>query len=88
MILQHHERLDGSGYPNHLHGDEIGVGVRVIAVADVVDAMGSRRAYRTGLGLEVGLKEIQSGSGQLFDSDVVDSCRRLFAQGRLQMSDG
>jgi hypothetical protein len=68
MILQHHERLDGSGYPGGLVGEEILLGARIIAVADVVEAMSSHRPYRPALGIEVALKEIEDGSGTRYDS--------------------
>jgi len=87
MILQHHERVDGSGYPNGLRGDRISLGARIIAVADVVDAMASRRPYRNALGAEIALKEIRQGSGTLFDPDVVGACLTLFQDGRLTAED-
>jgi PAS domain S-box-containing protein len=83
MILQHHERLDGSGYPGGLAGDEILLGARIIAVADVVEAMSSHRPYRAALGIEAALREIADGSGRLYDPVVVDACLRLFRDGRL-----
>ena len=88
MILQHHERLDGSGYPCGLHGDEISIGARVIAVADVVEAISSRRPYRAALGPEIALKEIRIGSGALFDATVVTACLKLAAGGQLQLTEG
>lgn len=78
MILQHHERLDGSGYPNKLKGDEIILESRILAVADVVEAMTSHRPYRPALGIEAALKEIQSGRGVKYDGRVVDLCISLF----------
>jgi len=80
MILQHHERVDGSGYPDHLVGEEISLGARIIAVADVVEAMSSHRPYRPSLGLDVALKEIERQRGQQLDKDAVDACMRLFTQ--------
>jgi putative two-component system response regulator len=77
MILQHHERLDGSGYPNRLKGDEILVEARVIAVADVVEAMASHRPYRPGLGLAAALAEITAKRGTHFDARAVDACVRV-----------
>jgi putative nucleotidyltransferase with HDIG domain len=79
-ILQHHERLDGSGYPNGLKGDSISQEARVISVADVVEAMASHRPYRPALGLDAALAEIAAGSVKLFDPEVVDSCLRLFRE--------
>jgi len=77
MILQHHERLDGSGYPRGLYQDQISIGARIIAVADVVESMSSHRPYRAALGVEVALKESQKGSGSLYDPDVVAACLAL-----------
>jgi putative nucleotidyltransferase with HDIG domain len=82
MILQHHERLDGSGYPDGLRGDEITLGARIIAVADTVEAMASHRPYRAALGLQAALNEIKEKSGTLFDFKVVDACLRIFDEGR------
>lgn len=78
MIHQHHERLDGSGYPQGLVGDQIILESRILAVADVVEAMSSHRPYRAALGLEAALEEISKNKGITFDSDVVDTCVRLF----------
>ena len=78
MILQHHERLDGSGYPNKLRGDEIVLQSRILAVADVVEAMTSHRPYRPALGIEAALKEIESGRGVKYDGRIVDLCVSLF----------
>ena len=85
MILQHHERMDGSGYPNQLRGGQILIGARIIAVADTVEAMASHRPYRPALGIEVALSEISSGRGTRHDPSVVDACLRLFEQGRLSI---
>lgn len=80
MILQHHERLDGSGYPHGLKGDGILLEARILAVADVVEAMASHRPYRPALGLEPALAEIRAGRGVRFDARVVDACMRLFRE--------
>ena len=77
-VLQHHERLDGSGYPAGLTGDEIGRFARIIAVADVVEAMASHRPYRPAVGLEPALAEIEEGRGVRYDDRVADACVRLF----------
>lgn len=82
MILQHHERLDGSGYPNGLKGEEILLEAKIIAVADVVEAMMNHRPYRAALGIEVALDEIRLGSGRAFDPRAVDACVKLFSEGR------
>jgi HD-GYP domain-containing protein (c-di-GMP phosphodiesterase class II) len=80
IILQHHERLDGSGYPQGLKGDDIGLESRIVAVADVVEAMGSHRPYRVALGIDLALDEIQSQSGKLYDAAAVKACLQLFRE--------
>ncbi|MGA7594285.1 MAG: PAS domain S-box protein [Gallionella sp.] len=80
IALQHHERMDGSGYPNGLKGDEILLESRIMAVADVVEAMASHRPYRPGLGIDKALAEITRGSGTLYDPVVADACLRLFRE--------
>jgi PAS domain S-box-containing protein len=80
IVYQHHERLNGSGYPRNLKGDEILLEARIMAVADVVDAMGSHRPYRASLGIEAALEEIEQNRGILYDTDVVDACLRLFRE--------
>ncbi|HET7775323.1 MAG TPA: HD domain-containing phosphohydrolase [Azospira sp.] len=77
MIRQHHERLDGSGYPLGLKGEEISLEARIIAVADVVEAMSSDRPYRAALGLAAALDEIRQHRGVLYDPTVVDACVQL-----------
>lgn len=81
IVHQHHERLDGSGYPNGLSGDSILKESRILAVCDVVEAMTTHRPYRPGLGLTSALAEIQRGRGSLYDPDVVDVCTRLLVEG-------
>jgi HD-GYP domain-containing protein (c-di-GMP phosphodiesterase class II) len=85
MIVQHHERLDGSGYPNGLAGDEISLGGRLIAVADTVEAMASHRPYRPALGIQAALEEIERNQGVKYDPEVVTSCLRLFRSGQLTL---
>lgn len=80
MILQHHERLNGSGYPQGLKGDEISQEARILAVADVVEAMASHRPYRPGLGLDKALEEISQNRGVLYDPQAVEICLRLFGE--------
>ncbi|MCU7922308.1 MAG: GAF domain-containing protein [Candidatus Thiodiazotropha sp. (ex Dulcina madagascariensis)] len=80
MIHQHHERIDGSGYPYGLKGDEISFEARIMAVADVVEAMATDRPYRAGLGLDAALEELKRGRGKIYDPEVVDSCVRLFTE--------
>lgn len=77
IILQHHERLDGSGYPQGLLEKDIIIEARILAVADVVEAITSHRPYRPALGLDVALQEIYKGKGRLFDPAVVDACQRV-----------
>ena len=80
VVLQHHERMDGSGYPRGLKGEAILLKARILAVADVVEAMSSHRPYRPALGIEAALAEIERGRGTLFDTNVVDACLRLFRE--------
>ncbi len=80
IVLEHHERMNGSGYPNRLTGDQSLMESRILAVADVVEAMASYRPYRPALGIDAALKEIEKNRGVLYDSDVVDSCLRLFRE--------
>ena len=77
-IVQHHERLDGSGYPAGLSGKDIIVEARIVAVSDVVEAMSSHRPYRPALGIDMALDEIQKGRGTAYDPDAVDACISLF----------
>jgi PAS domain S-box-containing protein/putative nucleotidyltransferase with HDIG domain len=85
IIYQHHERMDGSGYPRNLKGDEILVEARIMAVADVVEAMAFHRPYRAGLGIEEALEEIEKNKGILYDDAVVDACMRLFREKGYQL---
>jgi len=78
ISYQHPERTDGSGYPRGLKGEEIRLEARIVAVADVVEAMSSHRPYRPGLGIGVALDEIGEGAGQRYDLDVAGACMRLF----------
>ena len=80
IVLQHHERLDGSGYPQGLSGDEILVEARVLAVADVVEAMCYDRSYREALGVAATLLELSWKKGVLYDAEVVEACSRLFTK--------
>ncbi|MBK9159987.1 MAG: PAS domain S-box protein [Nitrosomonadales bacterium] len=87
MVLQHHERLDGSGYPQGLKGDAILLEARILCVADVVEAMSSHRPYRPGLGTEAALGEIERNKGRLYDPSVVDACIKLFREGGFEFGD-
>jgi response regulator RpfG family c-di-GMP phosphodiesterase len=79
ILAQHHERLDGSGYPAELTGDQIMVEARILAVADVVEAMCAARAYRPASGLQAALDEVRAGAGRIYDAEVVSACERVFA---------
>jgi len=79
-VLQHHERLDGSGYPRGLSANEIISEARILAVADVVEAMASHRPYRPAFGIDMALDEILRGRGTIFDPEVCDACIRLFEE--------
>ena len=81
MTLQHHERQDGSGYPAGLRGDEILPEARILAVADVVEAMASHRPYRAALGVAAALEEVHAGAGTRYEAFAVAACERVFAQG-------
>jgi len=80
MVVEHHERINGSGYPNGLNGGNLLQESRIMAVADVVEAMASHRPYRPSLGIEPALEEIEKNRGILYDPDAVDACLRLFRQ--------
>jgi putative nucleotidyltransferase with HDIG domain/PAS domain S-box-containing protein len=79
MVLQHHERMDGRGYPAGFSGDEIIYEARIIMVADVIEAMSSHRPYRAALGVDIALEEITKNCGQRYDAATVDACLELFA---------
>ena len=85
IILQHHEKLNGSGYPQGLKGDEILLEARIVGVADKVEAMASHRPYRAALGLEETLEDISQNRGTLYDADAVDVCMRLFHEKHYQL---
>jgi putative nucleotidyltransferase with HDIG domain len=80
IVYQHHERINGSGYPRNLKGDEILIDARIMAVADVVEAMASHRPYRPTLGIEAALEEIEKNKGILYDDVVAEACLRLFRE--------
>jgi HD-GYP domain-containing protein (c-di-GMP phosphodiesterase class II) len=85
IVYQHHERMNGSGYPRNLKGDNILMEARIMAVADVVEAMASYRPNRPALGLDAALEEIEKNSGTLYDNAVADACLRLFREKGYQM---
>jgi HD-GYP domain-containing protein (c-di-GMP phosphodiesterase class II) len=80
IVLEHHERLNGSGYPNGLKGEQLLLESRIIAIADVVEAISSNRPYRPAHGIEVALDEITKNKGTLYDPELVDACLRLFRE--------
>lgn len=81
IVYQHHERLDGSGYPRHLKSDEILLEAKIIMVADVVEAMSSHRPYRAALGFEAAIEEIKKNAGVLYDAEIVQICTSIFEEG-------
>ncbi len=86
IVLQHHEKKDGSGYPKGLKGDEIILEARILCVADIVEAMMSHRPYREALGLDEALNDIKKGSGTKFESEIVDICIKLFKEKGFRFS--
>ena len=82
IVLQHHERMDGSGYPHGLAGDEILIEARIIAVADVIEAMASHRPYRAALGIDKALQEVTAEKGVRYDRGVVDASIQVINQGK------
>ena len=86
-VLQHHERLDGSGYPRGLRGEEVLFDARLIAVADVVEAMSAHRPYRAALGTQAALDEIAQGRGTLYDEHIAAACIRLVREGGYNFPD-
>jgi PAS domain S-box-containing protein len=86
IVYQHHERMNGSGYPRNLKGDEILMESRILAVADVVEAMASHRPYRPSLGIEAAIEEIEKNKGILYDNAVADACLKLFCEKGYQLN--
>jgi PAS domain S-box-containing protein/putative nucleotidyltransferase with HDIG domain len=86
IVYQHHERMNGTGYPRKLRGDEILIEARILAVADVVEAMASHRPYRASLGIKAALEEIEKNKGILYDNAVADACLRLFREKGYQLT--
>jgi PAS domain S-box-containing protein len=80
IVRQHHERMDGSGYPRNLKGDDILIEARILTVADVVEAMASHRPYRPGLGIDAALNEIEKNRGTIYDKTVADACLKIFRE--------
>jgi putative nucleotidyltransferase with HDIG domain len=86
-VGQHHERMDGSGYPEGLSGKDINLEARILAVADVVEAMASHRPYRPSLGVDRALDEITKNRGTLYDTEAVDACLKLFKEKNFKFQD-
>ena len=84
IVLQHHERLDGSGYPRGISDKDILFEAKILTVADVVEAMASHRPYRAAIGVEEALKEITRNKGTLYDARVVDACVKLFKKKKFE----
>ena len=84
IILQHHERIDGSGYPNGLLGKEILIEAKILGVADVVEAMASHRPYRPALGIDKALEEVSTNKGKIYDTEVVNACLRIFKDKKFE----
>lgn len=85
VVYQHHERINGSGYPRQLKGDEILIEARILAVSDVVESIASHRPYRPSLGIDFALDEIEKNKGILYDTAVADACLRLFREKKYQL---
>jgi len=86
IVLEHHERTDGSGYPNGLTGEGLLIESRILAVADVVEAIASHRPYRPARGIEASLDEISKKRDMLYDPEVTDACLRLFRENNYELS--
>jgi HD-GYP domain-containing protein (c-di-GMP phosphodiesterase class II) len=87
MVLEHHERMDGSGYPNGLMGHQLLIESRILCVADVVEAIHSHRPYRAGLGMEIALMELQTGRGIIYDEDACHAITSLIENGEFIFSE-
>jgi len=79
IILEHHERMDGSGYPQGLKGENILLEARIIGIADVIEAMSAHRPYRAALGIEAAIEEITKHRGTLYDKQIVDICLGIYS---------
>jgi len=85
--LQHHERMDGSGYPNGLKDEEILIQAKVLYIADIVEAMSSDRPYRPALGTEKALNELNENRGVLYNEEIVDACLKLFIEDNFKFEE-
>jgi HD-GYP domain-containing protein (c-di-GMP phosphodiesterase class II) len=86
IVYQHHERMNGSGYPRGLEGENILIEARILAVADVVEAMISYRPYRPALALKIALTEIEKNAGTLYDRNVANACLKVFREKSYEMT--
>jgi len=84
IVLQHHEKLNGSGYPKGLKGNDIMIEARIITVADTVESMASHRPYRPALGIDKALKELEEGRGILYDRGVADACIKILRKKKFK----
>jgi HD-GYP domain-containing protein (c-di-GMP phosphodiesterase class II) len=87
IVVQHHERMNGSGYPSGIKEDKLLIEARILGVADVVEAMNSYRPYRAPLGMDKALEQISRNSGILYDPRVVDACVRLVTEKGFNFED-
>jgi len=85
IVLQHHERIDGSGYPHGLTGEDILIEVKILTVADVVEAMISHRPYRPALGIDSAIQDITANSGICYDPEVVEACISVLIDRRVSL---
>ena len=85
--MQHHERINGSGYPAGLSGEDILLEAKILGIADIVEAMASHRPYRPALGIDKALEEISQKKGILYDIHAVDACLRLFEMGEFKFDE-
>ena len=88
IILQHHERIDGTGYPHGLKGDDILLEAKILAIADVLEAMSSHRPYRPALGVDIALQELMDGAGTKYDKTACEAAMKLYYDGILRVENG
>lgn len=87
IVLEHHERINGSGYPNKLKADELLLESKIISIADVVEAISSNRPYRPAVGINAALEEIEKNKGILYDEEAAEACLKLFREKHYKMPD-
>jgi putative nucleotidyltransferase with HDIG domain len=87
IVYQHHENIDGTGYPRGLNGEDILIEAQIIRVADVVEAMSSHRPYRAALGLEAAIEELFIGRGKKYNQEAVDACVKIFKEGKFKFKE-